>query len=438
MKLSENNINEFLWTCAGVNKEILRLYPNEYAKYAGSGGTILFTAIMAMISGGYAMYFVFKSAIIAFIFAIFWGLLIFNLDRFIVNSMYTDGKDTLSWRKLKSALPRIIMAIFLGIVISTPLEMKIFNDRIESQLLKDNIERINEAKNKSGDYTELSALQEEYKKYTAERLKYASELQKAQKELKDEAEGNALSGQAGHGAIYKDKEIYVNQCKQTLDEWDKTYGDKVKSIQLRINELNKHVTQFEGKVDNLQEDGFSARYEAFANLKDNNMSLNIVSLMITLLFIIIEITPTFFKLIMISGPYEEHAQLENYKVQTLVDKEKTYIDGELTLIKAETNKKLNNKLNLTIEPSIQKNTIIYGSSSRKIINQNTKDIQHLQKAKAQHNIIEADVVPYKFSTNTTITANKKRQTSNILENMPKNKRGQIVLNFASKNKDFLM
>ena len=31
-KLNENSINEFLWTCAGVNKNILRLYPSEYAK----------------------------------------------------------------------------------------------------------------------------------------------------------------------------------------------------------------------------------------------------------------------------------------------------------------------------------------------------------------------------------------------------------------------
>ena len=36
------------------------------------------------------------------------------------------------------------------------------------------------------------------------------------KELKEEAEGNALSGIAGHGTIYKDKETYVNQCKQSL------------------------------------------------------------------------------------------------------------------------------------------------------------------------------------------------------------------------------
>ena len=212
----KNWINEFLWSCAGVNKEVLRLYPNEYAKYAGSGGTILFTALMAMISGGYAMFFVFDSVIAALLFSVFWGLLIFNLDRFIVNSMHTDGKDTLSWKKLKAAMPRFIMAIFLGIVISTPLEMKIFNDRIESQLLKDNIERVNEAKAKSKDYNTISLLQAEQQTLSKERKALRDELQKAQKDLKEEAEGNALSGKAGHGAIYKDKETYVIQCKSNL------------------------------------------------------------------------------------------------------------------------------------------------------------------------------------------------------------------------------
>ena len=41
-------LNEFLWTCAGVNKRILRQCRTDYAKYAGIGGTILFTALMAM------------------------------------------------------------------------------------------------------------------------------------------------------------------------------------------------------------------------------------------------------------------------------------------------------------------------------------------------------------------------------------------------------
>lgn len=135
-------LNEFLWTCAGVNKKVLRQCPTEYAKYAGIGGTILFTALMAMLSGGYAIYTVFDNSQVAVMFGVFWGLLIFNLDRFIVNTMYSDGKVTISWKEFTSGLPRIIIAIFLGIVISTPLELKIFEDEINvaiQELAKDKI-----------------------------------------------------------------------------------------------------------------------------------------------------------------------------------------------------------------------------------------------------------------------------------------------------------
>ena len=135
-------LNEFLWSCAGVNKEVLRQCPSDYAKYAGIGGTILFTALMACFSGGYALSFVFGKWWIGMIFGIFWGLLIFNLDRFIVNTMYSDGKVTIGWQELKSGLPRIIMAIFLGIVISYPLELKIFDDEIQVKIEEMKSERL--------------------------------------------------------------------------------------------------------------------------------------------------------------------------------------------------------------------------------------------------------------------------------------------------------
>ena len=68
--------------------------------------------------------------IAAFVIGIIWGLVIFNLDRYLVNSMYSDGESTISMREFKSGLPRIIIAFFLGIVISTPIEMKIFEGKI--------------------------------------------------------------------------------------------------------------------------------------------------------------------------------------------------------------------------------------------------------------------------------------------------------------------
>lgn len=137
-------LNEFFWCCAGVNREILRQCPTEYAKYAGMGGTIFFTACMAALSGGYAISTVFDSTIIAILFGLFWGMLIFNLDRLIVNTMYSDGKVTISWKELASGLPRIVMAIFLGIVISTPLELKIFEDAIDIKIEQDKDRLLNE------------------------------------------------------------------------------------------------------------------------------------------------------------------------------------------------------------------------------------------------------------------------------------------------------
>ena len=417
-KLNENSINEFLWTCAGVNKNILRLYPSEYAKYAGSGGTILFTAMMAFISGSYAMFFVFSNAILSLFFGIFWALLIFNLDRFIVNSMHTDGKDTLSWKKIQTAMPRIIMAIFLGIVISTPLEMKIFNDRIESQLLKDNIERINSAKNESSDYKTISLLQAEQNQLTKDRKQLVDDLQKAQKELKEEAEGNALSGIAGHGTIYRDKETYVNQCKQSLQEWDLLHKERLTTVQKRIDEVNKHIEKFEGKIDGLREDGFSARYEAFSNLKEANNSLAMVSFMITMLFIIIEVTPTFFKLIMASGPYEEHLQIENYKITAYVTKEKNGIDTELKI------DDYNNKEKLKAVIKQDEPIINVTDVSVKPIVYST--IQPLTLESEQ----EPEEVPYIKSNTSIITtpvATKKLE-------FKKNEKGQIMLDFSSRPK----
>ena len=410
-----NYINEFLWSCAGVNKDVLRLYPSEYAKYAGNGGTILFTALMAMISGGYAMYFVFSNIIIAFLFALLWSLLIFNLDRFIVNSMYTDGKDSITWRKFKSALPRFIMAIFIGIVISTPLEMKIFNDRIESQLLKDNIERINNVKSKSEDYSEFKSLQAEQKKLQDERNKLQQELLKAQKDLKEEAEGNALSKIPGHGTIYKDKEIYVQQCQKTLTEWDNNNNNRLNNIQNRLLLINQNIGNFENKIQNIREDGFSARYEAFSILKQNNASLNTVSIMITLLFIIIEITPTFFKLIMIGGPYEDHINIENYKIEMLVKKQKNDINTDLLIAENKNKERLNKETNYNIiinkQNKNQNNkTIIYG------------EIQQ-----------ETEEVPYKIESHTSINKVNNKTNNNIIV-FPKSKDGNIIMNFSSSKK----
>jgi hypothetical protein len=58
--------------------------------------------------------------------------MIFNLDRYIVLSMKSFGKW---WRDWLVALPRIALAVLLALVISKPLEMKIFEKEIKAELV---------------------------------------------------------------------------------------------------------------------------------------------------------------------------------------------------------------------------------------------------------------------------------------------------------------
>lgn len=330
-------LNEFLWTCEGVNKKILRQCPTEYAKHACSGGTILFTALMAMLSGGYAMFFVFHSVWAAVAFGIFWGLLIFNLDRFIVNTMYSDGLPTISWGEIRSGLPRIIMAIFLGIVISTPLEMKLFEDRINSQLVKDNIRRTNETRSNAekGNKT----LIDRRNVLENERIEISKRLAAANKELKEEGEGSALSGKAGHGPIYADKEANRNAIQKELVDWDNAHKTELEDVKKQISENSKRTSEDIKKGN--KENGFCVRYEAFANVKNDNPALEIVSIVIMFLFIIIETAPTFFKMMMTSGEYDHKLRAEMHKARVRADKEISDINDNINteiLISTEKNK----------------------------------------------------------------------------------------------------
>jgi hypothetical protein len=120
----------FLWA-SGANLDVLDQAPTDKNKYFGIGGTIVFTALMASFAGGYAFFTAFKSELFAVFFGLFWGALIFNLDRYIVSTFGVgDGKKTISRQELLEAAPRLVMACLLGFVIATPLELKIFEKEI--------------------------------------------------------------------------------------------------------------------------------------------------------------------------------------------------------------------------------------------------------------------------------------------------------------------
>ncbi len=334
-------LNEFLWTCAGVNKKILRQCPTDYAKYAGIGGTILFTALMAMLSGGYALSTVFKVDSgeinwLAIGFGIFWGLLIFNLDRFIVNTMYSDGKASISWFEFFAGLPRIIMAVFLGIVISTPLELKIFESEI-------NVELDNLMKDEIAEYVKEDKQELEIKEHELEDLRNSpitttfdahtgnANIDKLIDDKSSKIQQHALIV-ANRQNAWKNYQSTRNdstkivQCNQYYQQYTKL-KNRAKALNAEINNINGKINALKGTIDNanqtaqtkrdieinrLQSDidtlkvriengeiehrakvednygGFQGRMLAFGRLKEKHTTTELSALFIMLLFIILK------------------------------------------------------------------------------------------------------------------------------------------------------
>jgi len=123
-----NILSKFLSWCAGADNEILKKLPAEITKYHSVGITILFTGVFAALSGGYAAYTIFHILWVAVLIGLIWGFMIFNLDRFIVMSI--KKTDNFS-KELLTALPRILLALIISLVVAKPLEIRIFKDRIK-------------------------------------------------------------------------------------------------------------------------------------------------------------------------------------------------------------------------------------------------------------------------------------------------------------------
>lgn len=131
-------MKRFFWFCAGADAVILeKCRTTEQYRHAGVGATVLLTAMLASLSGGYALYTSFGETKWAILFGIFWGIVIFNLDRIIVLSMRKESDTFFNRRELFVALPRFILALFIAIIVAKPLELKIFEKDLNRQLAED-------------------------------------------------------------------------------------------------------------------------------------------------------------------------------------------------------------------------------------------------------------------------------------------------------------
>jgi len=306
------SLKEFFWFCSGANTSLLKRCPTDASKYTGIGAAVFFTGLLAALSGGYAFFTIFENPYWAGAFGLLWGTIIFNLDRFIVSTM-RKKKNGFGY-ELLMASPRILLAVMLAVVISKPLELRIFSKEIDRKLvtLEEEIYQ-----------KEIAQIEE---RYTGQTVSLQAQIADLKSELdsksnardvlfeiaRQEADGTGGSMQRNAGPIYQLKKADAERAQEELNN--------LQAMNLPL------ITEKESMLDSMLQaksaeliaikrnpwDGMAAQLEALRVLGHENQGIYWANLFIIALFIMLECTPIMVKLMASRGPYDELLEIREH------------------------------------------------------------------------------------------------------------------------------
>jgi hypothetical protein len=304
-----SSFTRFLWWCAGVVPDTLRLYPIERAKYEGIGGAVFTTGVLAFFSGFYAIYSTLASGAYAIpasvAFGVIWALTIFNLDRYIVSSLRKPTDPSTPWRRrlretLMPALPRLGLAILIGITISKPLELRLFQNAIAGQAA---IDRDMEVTTKRASVIQsgpLGLLEAESKTLSEEIARAETRAQVLEDEFHHEADGTGGSHRYGYSDVAHLKESAAVQSRQQVSELQQ----RLRQVQTERDKVNAQIDRQVQDFRESQHDDFLTKMRALSELSANSTAVWWISSFIVLLLVGVEITPVLVKLLSPIGSYD--------------------------------------------------------------------------------------------------------------------------------------
>ncbi|HEY6956302.1 MAG TPA: DUF4407 domain-containing protein [Flavisolibacter sp.] len=296
----------FLWWCAGAHQNLLKQFPSEHVKYAGLGGVVLATFVLATLSSGYAIYSVFGNWIWTIAFAFIWGLIIFNFDRFLVSTMRKYGVS--KRKQVWMAIPRLALALLIGLTIARPLELKIFEKEITVKMQENLHHKIqnNDSLLQIENKLLMQDATAERQRLTSRKTAIEDSLAQLQSAYIQEADGTGGSGRRG---IEKLTRLKMDAYNNALVE----YGPEMRSVDSGIRIQDSILSSAKAGLEQKRKDyaltaagnqGFLERNKALSDLSSQESSVWWTSTLLSLLIILIEIGPILSKLIMPIGPYD--------------------------------------------------------------------------------------------------------------------------------------
>ncbi|RBY91039.1 DUF4407 domain-containing protein [Blastococcus sp. TF02A-30] len=344
---------------AGARSDVLEVAPGARARFVALGGVLLSTGGLAVLSAAFAVHMALGVWWpFSLLLGLGWGAVIVNLDRMLLVGMAHDSSLK---RNLLMAVPRVGLALVLGIVISTPLTLQIFHKEIDTEIVAlqaENSDKYSRALDADARFAGLPELQE---KVLAERAVVASGGESSsdlavlqgqvanaqaaydaavarQRELDAKAQceldGSCGTGDAGTGEAYRqaraaaDAQLAVVAAAQAdLDAArdgvsggaSRAMSQAAAALETDEAELERLTTQkaeLQAAFDATNSDntGILIRLQALSSLSESNATMAIAHYMLALLFIAVELLPVLMKMLLNFGPrstYDRLAELRD-------------------------------------------------------------------------------------------------------------------------------
>jgi len=341
---------------SGAQPAILEQAPGDRARYQGIGGAVLTTATLA----GVSMFFALQMALRAPWYAalpvsLVWFLAILNLDRWLVVSIHRGRRAWLV------ALPRLLMALLFGFIISTPLVLRIFQPEIETEINKirqEQTERFQGDLENGEIGKKIDALEkreaallqtiatggtvvnpEEDPQIVALRERLAP-LEKIRDENADAAtceltgdkcrNGSRKSGAGPRYENFRSKQREAERQIREINQQIKDRRDEIAaaaktSREQTLKEANEALPGVQKQLDNLRtiqadeqaafeqanagNTGLLVRLDALNRASAGDFTLGLWRILLFLLFTTIECLPIFVKVLQLYGPPNTYEQL---------------------------------------------------------------------------------------------------------------------------------
>ncbi|QXJ23832.1 DUF4407 domain-containing protein [Actinomadura graeca] len=331
-------LGHFLIFASGADRPMLSQCPEvERNRYQGLGGAVATTAITAAVSMAVAVRLAFHNTPAGVVAGVLWGLAVFNLDRWLVAS-YRSARGVR--RKLITLAPRLLLSLVLGITISEPLVLMVFESEVTAQVTAIQRERQERAEQE----IDRSPLAQKIRSYEARiedlrmgraasgelraqldrRAELQRELDQARRQrgqvgaqLQGEQNGSSGTGRVGDGPEARalrerlagfDRQIadlerdlaaaqkaVAGQSGQANAEIGRLRADQAKLVAERDTRIG------EARRANSRIDGLLVRIEALESLGRQHAAVRAAHYLLALLILLVDILPVMGKALMGAG-----------------------------------------------------------------------------------------------------------------------------------------